>query len=336
MKLNVKAWVLPFLLLSLVMTSCKDQVKESENETGERNLDSLLVQFPDSMDLLIEQGNHYLDAYLYSEALELGAKAFRLDTNNIEARFLYASALNNIQSRSVVDIDQAQKHFEKVVAAQPKNKKAYIALASTYTQQGEFDRSFEYINQVLRMDKRYRDAYIMKGSNYLALGNRELAKSSYETAIQQDPEFYEGYMALAYLYTEEEDPLALQYFLTASTLKPNSTDALYGVAYSHQVAGSYDEALISYRHLLEIDQEYHLALFNQGYIKQFYQEQIDSAIYYYSSAIDIQPEFVKAWHNMGLCYVSKSDKTQALKCFGKALKYNPEYELSKLEAEKLR
>jgi phage terminase large subunit-like protein len=70
-----------------------------------------------------------------------------------------------------------------------------VSLASTYTQQGDFEKSFQYINEALRIDKKYRDAYILKGTNYLTLGNRKLAKSSYETAIQQDTKFFEDMQA---------------------------------------------------------------------------------------------------------------------------------------------
>jgi len=326
--------ILIALSLLAVVTSCKHKEASTENQV--RNLDSLVEIYPDSVPLLIEHGNKFLDSYFYDEALNDGARAFRLDSNNLEARFLYANALNNRQQRSVVDVAIAQRHFKYVLANQPGNKKAYISLASTYTQQGDFEKSFKYINEVLRMDKRYRDAYILKGSNYLALGNRKLAKSSYETAVQQDPKFFEGYMALAYIYSEDQDPLAVEYFRTAAELRPKSVDALYGIAYSLQQERKFDEALAGYRHLIQTDTNFYLALFNQGYIKQFEQDQVDSAIYFYRSALDMEPRFVKGWHNLGLCYETQGRKTDALKAYGKALKYNPDYTLSRDAANRLK
>lgn len=301
------------------------------------DLDSLVKVYPDSVELLVKQGNKFLDAYLYEDALKVGAKAFRLDTNNMEARFLYANAMNNIATRTIADIQSAQDHFKKVIRVQPKNKKAYIALASTYTQQGEFERSFQYINEVLKMDPRYRDAYIMKGTNYLTLGKRDLAISSYETAVQQDPKFFEGYLRLAWIYTEDEKyELAYEYFRNAAELRPTSTDALYGVAYSKQMLGDYETAIRDYKSLFQTDTSYYLALFNIAYIKQFDQAQTDSAIYYYQGALEIEPQCVKCWHNLGLAYKEKNDKTNALKSFAKALKYNPDYKISREEANKLR
>lgn len=325
---------IPLLIVAAFMTSCGENTPP---KAVVYNLDSLVKLYPDSVELLVKQGNKYLDAYLYEEALKVGAKSFRLDTNNIEARFLYANAMNNIATRTIADVQSAQNHFKKVIQVQPKNKKAYIALASTYTQQGEFERSFQYINEVLKMDPRYRDAYIMKGTNYLTLGKRDLAISSYETAVQQDPKFFEGYLQLAWIYTEDEKyELAYEYFRNAAELRPKSVDALYGVAYSKQMLGEYDNAIRDYKTLIQADTSYYLALFNIAYIKQFNQNQADSAIYYYQSALEREPQCVKCWHNLGLVYKSKNDKTNALKSFAKALKYNPDFKMSREEADKLR
>lgn len=330
-------YIFVLTLLSL-LASCtsKDTTSKKHTEIDSLTIDELIQRYPDSVSLLVKRGNQKLKVYKFQEAMADGAKAFRLDSNNWEARFLYANALNNRMERTIVDIDQAQKHFLKLIKIRPRTKEIYVSLASTYSQKSDFETSFQYINEALRIDPHYRDAYIMKGTNYLKLGNRKLAKSSYETAVQQDTKFFEGYLALAYIYSEESDPLAVEYYRTAASLKPKSMDALYGVAYSLQQQLKFEESLAAYRHLLDVNPNYYLALFNQGYIKQFEQNQIDSAIYFYKSAIDLQPEFVKGWHNLGLCYVNQGRKSDALKAFGKALKYNPNFEISRIEADKIK
>lgn len=326
-----------YIILVLVFASCGEKQKTKNSSTlTKKHLDSLIKIYPDSVPLLVARGNKLLDKYDFYGALADGAKAFHLDSNNWEARFLYANALNNRADRSVVDIDQAQKHFLTLIKSHPGNKKMYVALASTYSQQRDFEKSFQYINTALRIDVKYRDAYVMKGTNYLALGNRKLAKSSYETAVQQDPKFFEGYLALGYLYSEDNEPIAIEYFRTAAELKPTSTDALYGVAYSLQQQRKFEESLASYRHLLEVKPSFYLALFNQGYIKQFEQNQIDSAVHYYDLAIQLQPKFVKGWHNLGLCYAAQGRKADAMRAFSTALKYNPNFEISRIEANRIR
>ncbi|MFN5417787.1 MAG: tetratricopeptide repeat protein [Flavobacteriia bacterium] len=330
---SIFIFTLSLILLQFV-SSCGDTVKP---QGVVQDLDSLVKLYPDSVPLLVKQGNKFIDAYQYPEALKVGAKAFRLDTNNIDARFLYARCLNNIASRTQADIQNAQNHFKKVLRSEPKNKKAYIELAATYSQQGEFERAFQYINEVLKMDPRYRDAYIMKGSIYRVVGNRKLAISSYETAVQQDPKFYEAYLQLAWMFTEDENyQQAYEYFRNVVELQPKSVDGLYGVAYCKQMLGDYETAIRDYKRLAEIHNDYYFAPFNIGYIKHFEQNQIDSAIYYYQGAIEMEPQCVKCWYYLGLAYKDKKDVTNALKSFSKALEYNPDFEMSKTEANKLR
>jgi tetratricopeptide (TPR) repeat protein len=336
-----------FLFLTVgLLNSCK----EAETKTNiPKDLDSLIVMFPDSIELLIKRGNLKLKAYDYPQAMADGAKAFRLDSNNLEARMLYADVLNNRPERTVEEITQAQGHYLKIIKKDPKNQRGLVGLASTFSQQMDFERSFHYINEALKINPRYRDAYIMKGSNYLVLSKLnpekdgqagkkylDLAKSSYETSVQQDPEFYEAYLLLGSLYQAENNPICLEYYTTAAALQPKNAEVLYPLAYAKQEFGKRDEAIELYRKMIQLDTTNAEALFQIGYIKQFYVGELDSAIYYYNSSLQTEPRYVEAWHNLGLCYETKGDKTMALKSYAKALKYNPDFELSRKQADALR
>jgi len=288
------------------------------------------------VDALIERGNELLVKLDFAKAMSDGAKAFRLDSTNIDARMLFADVLNNRPERPMEDVGAAQRHYAYIVKRQTKNTKALVGLASTFSQQMDFDQSFQYINQALRINPRYRDAYVLKGSNYLFLGKIDLAKSSYETAVQQDPEFFEAYLMLGSLYQAEKNPICIEYYTTAAELQPKNPDVLYALAYAKQVFGKVDEALPIYRKMIQIDTSYYVALFQIGHIKQFNIGEMDSAIYYYKSALQSEPRFVEAWHNLGLCYEDLGDKTRALQSYAKALKYNPEFELSRKQADALR
>lgn len=301
-----------------------------------KDLDSLLVMYPDSLELIIAHGSKMLKEYKFDKAMADGAKAFRLDSTNLDARMLYADVLNNRPERSVSDISTAQRHFKIIVKKQPKNPKALVGLASTYSQQMDFDKSFQYINQALKIDPRYRDAYVMKGSNYLFLNKPDLAKSSYETAVQQDPSFYEAYLMLGSLYQAENNKICIEYYKTAADLQPKNPEVLFSLAYAQQVFEQPEEALSIYRKMIQIDTSYYQALNQIGVIKQYNYKQIDSAIYYYNSALQTEPRFVEAWHNLGMCYEEKGDITRAMQSYAKALKYNPEFKLSRDRADALK
>jgi predicted Zn-dependent protease len=96
-----------FILLfafSLVLSSCGSK---SKNPDTKLNLDQLLQKYPDSVSLLVDKGNQLIDSLEFQRALELGAKAFRLDSSNVSARVLYAECLINKPNRSADDIMRA-------------------------------------------------------------------------------------------------------------------------------------------------------------------------------------------------------------------------------------
>ena len=326
-------YLFPVVFL-FILCSCGENKKAS---IGAIDIDSLLVLYPDSVDLLVERGNRYLKTFEFDKAIADGAKAFRIDSNNLEARLLFADILNNKPDRSITtDVSAAQRHYKFALKKRPKDPKVLISLASTYSQQMDFEESFKLINKALRIDKRYRDAYVLKGSNYLFLNKPDLAKSSYETAVQQDPKFFEAYLMLGSLYQSENNEICIEYYRTAVSLQPKNPDVLFSLAYAYQLFNQPAKALALYRKMIQVDTAYYQALNQIGVIKQYNYKEIDSAIYYYKSALQTEPRFVQAWHNLGMCYEERGDVSQALQSYGKALKYDPNFEMSRERADQLK
>ena len=324
----------------LEMNSCQSPSKPAVTlDDVDLNLDSLVLAHPDSIPLLLKRGEMRFNNYTYDLALVDLAKAFRLDTNNIKARLLYAEVINRRESRSPAEVATAQRLFKSIIAKQPKNLQALVGLAATYTYQRDFNSSFEQINKALRIDKHYRDGYVLKGTNYTIIGDREKAISSYKTAIQQDPEFYAAYLLLAQLYQDENNPQCLDYYKSAAKINPALESQLrFYIAYCEQEYGDIEAAKTLYRIMAtdSIESNVLMGLFHQARIKQFTDNNLDSAIYFYKSALKIEPRHVESWHNLGMCFAGLGNKIQALKSFSKALEYNPEFKLSRDYADSIR
>ena len=58
------------------MTSCGDASKKVDH--SKLSLDSLIVLYPDSVELLVRKGNEYMEKSDYQKALEIAAKAYLL------------------------------------------------------------------------------------------------------------------------------------------------------------------------------------------------------------------------------------------------------------------
>lgn len=324
-----------FCLVAISTFSCGPKSEDTAKKPSP-NIDTLYQKYPDSIPIILRYGQYYFDKLNFEKAVPSATKAFRLDSNNLVVRMLYAEVLNNKPDRTLEEVLVAQRHFGHIIKKEPKNTKALVGIASTYTMIQDFDKSFQYINEALKIDKKYRDAYVLKGTNYLQLNNIKLAKSSYETATQQDPEFYQAYLALGDLYAAEENKIALQYYTTAAQLQPNDIGVLYKLAYAHQTFGNYNDALNVYRDMFQKDETFAMSLFQQGYIKHIHLNEIDSAMIYYNQAVLIEPKFVEAWHNLGLCYESKNNIPKALQSYSRALKLDPTFEKSRQAADNLR
>ncbi|HNS42988.1 MAG TPA: tetratricopeptide repeat protein [Taishania sp.] len=294
------------------------------------NIDSLLALYPDSIPLLLFRGNEALKDYRFFDALADGAKAFRLDSLSPDTRMLYAQALNNKENRTVEEVLNAQRHFQFVLFKQPENTDALVALAATYRYMQDVDNAFKYVNKALKIDKKKREAYALKGSLYVDLENYSLAKSSYETAIQQDPNFYEAYFHLAALYHRENNPICLEYYQTAYELNKTNPEFLYSYAYALESFEKYDDAKVYYRKMEQEKEKYYRArgYFHLGYLKQNLENQVDSAIYFYSEAINTMKNYVEAYHNRGMCYEKKGLIQEAKQEYMSALKYDDKFQLS--------
>lgn len=344
--------VLSILGIALAMVACKNEseVKEDNFVYQEDTVKVSLVdqlntlvtavdQNPESVPALIALAKYCKETMDYQSVLQNSAKAFRLDSTNLEARKLYAWSLVNQYEPKVEDILLARKQFEYVLSKEPRNPETYVNIATTYTLTGDYQASFNYLNEAIKIAERYRDAYILKGTNYRAMGNKELAVSSFETALQIDQNYVEGFINVADYYVEIGNPIALEYYQTAYDLNPElkyfKLRALYGIAKTQQDLEQYPASLQNYRKLLEVEPKFYQAYFNQAYIKQFKQNELDSAVYFYNECLEVNPEYVDAWHNLGLAYAEQGRKSDAARAFSTALRIDENYVQSKEAAEKL-
>lgn len=334
-------WFFAIVFFSLVfagITSCEEEKEVTETKITASNIDSLIAAHPDSVPLLIWRGEYRLKEYQHNLAMQDAAKAYRMDKSNLKAKVLFADVLINRAERSPQDVSNAQSIFMDVLKKDKKNLRALVGVAATYTFQQDFEKSFDYLNRALRIDRHYKYAYVLKGTNYMAMGRMDDAKSSYETAVQQDPNFYEGYFFLANIYEAEGNPQCVQYYQNALELRPHSQEIRYKLAYAQQMFDKIEDALSNYRVLAKDTMDFYSnrGYFHQGHIHQFVNADVDSAIHYYNKALQVEPRHVESWHNLGTCYDFIGNKTKALQSFAKAVKYNPEFTLSQEYADSIR
>jgi tetratricopeptide (TPR) repeat protein len=339
-----KLKLLLILLLSLTVligNSCKSTENETITDTTQINtyevldgeaellrISELLSKDPNNVKLLAQQADIMFKMQQGDEGLSVISKAFRLDSTNLEVRRVHAGYM-----MGQLKVLAARDDYAFIIEKNPGNADAYLGMARTYAVEDNYPKAFQFTDEALKRDAKLRDAYVLKGLMFQTQDKINLAISSYQTAVEIDPNFYSGYVALGTLHEKKNDPMAVEYYNTALSIDSNGIEALYGKALFHQNANEIEMAQENYRKLLQVDPDYFFAYYNQGYIKLVMEVQYDSAAYFFTKTVEIMPNYADAWYNLGLSEQARRKNREAIKAFKEALKIDPEMHKAKKEID---
>jgi tetratricopeptide (TPR) repeat protein len=293
-------------------------------------LNTLLDQNPNDVELLAKKADILFKLLRQDEGMQDIAKAFRLDSNNLEVRRVHAGYM-----MGQLKILSARDDYGFIIERDPGNAEAYLGMARTYAVEGNHAKAFQFTDEALKRNVKFRDAYVLKGLIFRTEGKIDLAISSYQTAVEIDPNYYSGFVALGNLHEIKNSPLAIDFYNTALQIDENGLDALYGKAMLLQSSNQLAEAQEIYRKILKITPDYYTALYNQGYIKLVYEAQYDSAVYFFTQTVEIDPYYADAWFNLGLSEQARGRNREALKAFKETLKIDKDFKKAQTEIDNI-
>lgn len=243
---------------------------------------------------------------------------------------------SNLQIKN--NAENANNAYRLCIQENPDNANCYVKLGQIQQLLNNFDECIQLVDSALMIDKQLPNAYFMKGLTFelrRAKNDSTLAISSYQTAIELDPNFYDAYMRLGNLHAGKKDSLAIQYYKSAISLQPERIEAHYNLAIYLQNSERFEDAMNRYNRILEIDPRSFLALFNQGYMLLVFADQYEEAAVKFSQSILNNPEYTEAYHNRGLCYNNLGRYPEARSDFKKALQLNPNFDLSAIQLNEI-
>jgi tetratricopeptide (TPR) repeat protein len=331
------------LILSVIIISCGEQKTNKEQDktavvtdtTADakriEELNSLLATNPFDAALLHERSQLYIKRHEFSKALPDAMMALKLDSTKAD----YFVTMSDLQMAANKP-SQAKKSLEKSLQLDPDNSEAHMKIAELFFIAKQYDKVFLHINAVLKKDAHRAPAYMMKGMAYKEMGDTAKAVSSFQTAVEQDPQYYAPLMQLGIIYAEKNDQAALQYYNRALALNPASEEALYGRAMWYQEnVHDFDKAIQDYTSMIQLNPENKYAHFNLGYLHFQYLKVYNQAIKHYTDAINIDPSYAEAYYNRGLAYETSGDVSSAKKDYEEAIKIRPDYLLARQGLERV-
>ncbi|MBK5286139.1 MAG: tetratricopeptide repeat protein [Bacteroidia bacterium] len=324
------------IVIFISLAGCKNN-KSSKNYSLSDSTKNSVEQLTE----LINQNSNGADLFYYRASL------FMKNKNNSAALsdMLAAVALDSMKAEyflqlgdiyfSKLFIAQAISAFEKSILLDSKNLSAELKLAELYLYLKKYNDCLQHADNALRIDKTNAKAYFIKGFMFKETGDTTRAVSSFQTATEQNPEYFDSFIQLGNLFALKKNNLALQYYDKALQLKKNSPEALYGMAMFFQENEETDKAEELYLKIIESTPDYKDALFNLGYINLIYKSEYEKAVEYFSVVSRLDTGDVRAFYNRGLSFEQMKKREMAEHDYRKALKLSPDYILAKEGLERL-
>ncbi len=338
--------VTSILILTLIVACGGEEPKEDKSPidiTDENGVvDSLkfyqtkLNADPNNPLVLFERAQYYIrkgNVELAQLDLE---QALEKDSSILKVHKLYADV-----NLAQLDLEKSKYHYDYIIARDSTNAGAYVGLGKLYAALNNSQEAIYYLSEALKINPYLPEPYFTKGliyrSDYYVREDEDPRKeeswnravSSFQTAVEQDPNYYSAYIAMGVMYDEKGDSLALEYYNSAIDIAPNSLEAWYNKGMYYQNREEVDDALNCYYTINDIDETWPDPYYNIGYIHLLMTREYDSSIFYFERATQLDPMYYQAYNNMGFAYEKKGDLNNARKFYQKAVEINPNFQLAK-------
>lgn len=341
----MKAYYFLLIAAAISIIACGEKNANAgteNNSNTEIAVDTTLERLNRQIEANPSNYKNYLARAEYYSQIQNFANAMR----DIERAILADSSKSDIYLLKgdihfkMLNEKEAYKEYQYCVSIDPQNTDCMLKKAAIDIVLKNYDVALKLINDALRINDALPYAYYLKGRLYKDTGDTTLACSSYQTAIEVDPTYYNAYIEAGLLFHKRKHELAKEYYRSAIDLKPRLVEPWYNLGMYYQETGfrnkkNYQEAFACYDSILKIDPKFAAAAFNKGYIYLEYLQQYDSAAVHFTKAIELFPRYFQAYYNRGLAYESLDRRTEAESDYRTALNIQPDYTEAALSLDRL-
>ena len=303
--------LLPFILLS----GCKNGTT-SGDIPGEKHVSAARKAeiYGDSARILLQENR-------INEALGYVNKALALDPVNpdffVTLSDIYLGMNNPAKAKDALNKASGLAPLDPL----PCFKKGYLYLLLK-----DHSLAREYFKKAISLQPFYPESYFHLGISFLETGDTSLAIQSLQTAAQQDENYGDALIILGSLFARRDPEIAAAYYRNAVRLDTHDVQLRYNLGMLYQEAGKDSLAEDQYLRILSIDSSYFLASYNLGYIHLVKKEDYSGALRFFDHTLRMNPSYVDALYNRGLCFEILGDREKARSSYREALGLLPNFD----------
>jgi tetratricopeptide (TPR) repeat protein len=285
----------------------------------------------------LEEANKYSDFYTNGNKLFLLGNIYEKNQNYSKAVQVYKNVLNFCKDHipSVIHLatilsngreyKRSLKYFKYAIKLDQNHLYAHYGIAKIFQAIKDFEMALKHYIICSQLDKNNYRTYLQMGIIHLDCVRYNNAREMFEKCLEITPSNVLGLTGLGNVYYEMGDfKKAETYHAKAYSLEPKEIQVVVAYANTMSSLQSYERAIDLYEIALKIDPmipDIHQNLANAYYLIDRY----DEAIYNYIKAIQKeQDKSGDVYYNLGNALCAKNLYREAIKCFKKSAKYDPE------------
>lgn len=255
-------------------------------------------------------------------------------TANMEALENYFRGNNSLEDRTSSSLREAGTYFQNAIDLDPDFALAYVGLANVHNflpyyagtrWQDDIALAESLVDKSLELNSSLGEAYVALGYSKSWTDYSE-AEAAFRNAIGLNPNNGSAHSAFCDLLNASlgRPAEALRYCEKAYELDPLSPSIVSNLGWVQTGLGRYDDALIQFRNVAEINPSSASAYADLAYLYSFSLAQGDEAIRYMRIAIELDPESPVSLAWLGHMYTDLGDIETARYWFEQAMRIGPD------------
>jgi tetratricopeptide (TPR) repeat protein len=197
---------------------------------------------------------------------------------------------------------KAIKEYLVSLMIDKKNIHAIKGASKAYKNLQEYEKAIKHLKQARNIYGFDSEIYYELGLNYLLNGNNEHAQKNFRRTIKLRPDDKNAQVKLALTHElSGEEDMAIMVYSTIIEKNPNYIPAIYSLANLYIEKEMYKEAIVKFKEILKINQDYHRAYLGLGLCF----DKLNKYVYatrYYKKYIALKPNSQTAKSLVGRIY----------------------------------
>lgn len=174
---------------------------------------------------------------------------FTMTKPTVESNFTQEMSFARLSERNGDNV-KAKKLYRHILSEQPENRIALHRMGVISGKEGQYDTAIQYLTHASTVGEPSAEVLSDLGYVYYLKHDQELAKTTLERALTEDPDYEAARTNLAIVYAEMgEYDIALRHFREVS----GEAEALSNLAYIQSQRGDLELAQRNYSRALDID-----------------------------------------------------------------------------------